>query len=222
MRAELEREKQPTSDDELRLIMRPFYWYLHSPGFQDVYDAAWSAMEVLQAHRARFERFPTELLGLATLLGRYCDDAVLDATGFEGPFGLFGPVEIAGQLAAADLAQALAPHDEAAAQKLEAVSSLLQDLHGAKHDAYFCLRVIGGDHLPSLATWLSAVGGDAPGFILHALDAFPSREVVAIYEQYIAGVKESANSERAKKALVEEARKYLDRVLERLRSEQRL
>lgn len=218
VRTTLEKKKERTvTSEEFLAVLRPYFWYLHDPGFQDLYDAAFGAMEVLQKHRDILltETLPligNDFLALATLLGHYCDDGRRNTSGFAS---LFASAEISAMLIAQKFAEQLAAANAPPehVQALERIGGLLQAIEGTRHDAYYCLRVVGSAHLEQLAEVIHAVDGDAQGFVLHALDAFKGdAKVVRFYDDYTEKVRSGDLPDEAKQALIDIANKYRARV----------
>jgi len=170
---------------DLLMLLRPFLWWRHDPGFADVYTICETAMPIILAHGEKLdEHGKTAGMFIAT----YLADGKHDGKGHE--------------IDVYNWARRFAAKLRGAEKKaLRALSTVMHDLYGSKHAAYNVLRHVGWQHPKTLG---ALIHGMAPGdqtFILHALDADLSKPgVKKFYQQFIA--------KTPYPHLVKEARRY--------------
>lgn len=194
-------------DTDVFFSLRPYCWFLHNPGFQDIMDTAESAMQTLQAHQQDLmeETNPlmgNEFLAVAKFLASYLDKGTFDPTEWRM---LFASPEIATSTTAKKYAEKLDSINTDAAQKMKDLAELMSQIEGSKHLTYWILRHIGADNLGVLEQMIHSFPSGDQTYILHALDAFPQNEdVIGFYERFI----EKTQYDNLK----EEAEKYLEAV----------
>ena len=170
---------------DLLMLLRPFLWWRHNPGFTDVYATCETAMPIILAHGDKLdEHGKTAGMFIAT----YLSDVKHDRKGHE--------------IDVYNWARRFAAKLKGAEKKaLRALSALMEDIYGKKHTAYNVLRLVGWQHPKSLG---ALIHGMAPGdqtFLLHALDGALSKPgVKTFYKQFIA--------KTPYPHLVKEARRY--------------
>lgn len=184
------------------LLLRPYYWYVSSPGFQDLMDAATTAHAAL-VRNAKLLADELSASGLPQFLEGYVNHESLDGTGWDF---LASSAELAAALdaeaAGKHLAKARKVKDAAALVEL---ARLFRAVEGAKHLTYRALRVVGPRFLDHLEALVHKLAPDDQGFVLQALDgAKKDRQVVAFYQRFI--------EETEYDGLAEEAAGYLKRV----------
>jgi hypothetical protein len=165
-------------------MLRPYYWFVHQPGFQDLYDACARASDILKARKDDLDdgyNYP----GLLTFLVGYTENESLDSTGW---IFMGGSAEIAASVGAGELASKLeelnAPAEEIAA--LQAVKTTMKRIEGGKHTAYNNLREIGDKHLDPMNAIIDTLHPSAQSFILHAMNGFKGDPaVIAFYEGFL-------------------------------------
>jgi len=187
---------------DLLLLLRPYYWYVSSPGFQDLMDAATTAHAAL-VKNAKLLREELSVSGLPQFLEGYVNHESLDGTGWA--FLACSP-ELAAALDAEAcerrLKRARKPKD---AKALGDLAHVLKAVEGAKHQTYWALRVVGASFLDQLEGLIHKLAPGDQGFVLHALDEFvKNKQVIAFYKRFIA--------ETTYDTLKEEAAGYLERV----------
>ena len=196
------------NDGDLFYLLRPYCWFLHDPGFQDIYDICNEAVEVYQKYQKDLMEKSDELIGnefvaVNTFLISYLDHERYDTSEWKI---LFASAEVATATTADKYAQKLKAIDKAAAESSLKLAALLRSIEGSKHVAYCCLRAMGDQCLGLLQTLIHKFPSDNQNYILHALDAFPgNQEVVDFYTDFIA--------QKRQEYLKEEAEKYLKQVL---------
>ena len=189
------------SRQDFVLLMRPYYWYVYDPGFQDLMDACALAHGAISRN---FDLLSDELSmsGLPQFLESYIVDEALDGTGWS--FLSCSP-ELAAAIDAETAAQKLVAAGRAKdAKLLEALARVLKALEGAKHKTYWKLRELASRFVEELDLVHRFHPADQ-GFVLHALDEFKKdKKVIAFLERFI----EQTPSE----SLKEEAAGYLEAV----------
>lgn len=165
-------------------MLRPYYWFVHRPGFQDIYDACARASDIMNARKDDLDdgyNYP----GLLTFLVGYTENEALDSTGW---IFMGGSAEIAACVGAEELAKKLeelkAPAEEIAA--LQAVKTAMKRIEGAKHMVYNNLREIGDQHIDPITAIIDTLHPSAQDFILHAMDGFKGDPaVISFYKSFL-------------------------------------
>jgi hypothetical protein len=170
---------------DLLMLLRPFLWWRHNPGFVDVYATCEAAMPIILAHKDQLDDHgKTAGMFLAT----YLADGTQDHKGHEIDVHIWAK-RFAGKLKGAEK------------KALRALSALMEDIYGHKHTAYNVLRHVAWQHPKTLGTLIHGMAPGDQGFILHALDADLSKPgVKTFYKQFIA--------KTPYPDLVKEARRY--------------
>lgn len=201
-------EKPEISKEDFLMLLRPYYWYVHNPGFQDVIDTCEKFMETLKQNKDVLleETNPitgNDFLAVGTFLANYLDVGKYDTSGWKM---LFASPEIGSAVIAEKFAKKLGELNKTdeEIQAMNNLAVLMKDIEGTKHVAYWCLRHIGADFLEQLEIVHSFPPNDQT-YILHALDAFPgNKDVIKFYKGFI----EKTSYDYLKK----EAGKYLGNV----------
>lgn len=172
--------------DDFFMLLRPYLWYVHDVSFQDLADAASSALAVLHARREELVRAPgveRDFLGLGLFLAAYLEEASADASGIGA---VVGSAELSAAVCASSLAGWLELHAQPeAASSLRALASILQTLESAKHAAYWCIRAV-GDRFVAQLDLIHTLDPADQGFLLHALAGFTDNDEVArFYDDFI-------------------------------------
>lgn len=187
-------ERRALGDTELLRLLRPFLWWLHAPGFQDVMDEAEGAMQALMDHQGRHPSFIGMPLGhpmvaLSTFLTRYIVDGLHDPTGWT-------ELRSSAEEAAASLAGYFA--DEITAEghdgaPLRALAARMKSIHEAKRESCRVLRYIGPQRLDELTGYLHDLPERDQALLLGVLDdRAGDAEVIAFYEAYAGAATDDA------------------------------
>ncbi len=156
---------------DLLMIVRPYLWWRHNPGFADVIATCEAALPVILAHIAEFGA-KGRLAG--SFLATYLDTGKHDGRGDE----------IETYLAAEGWASML---QGAEAEAMRALAALMHDIYSSKHIAYHVLRHVGWQHAATLGSLIHGMTPADQTFILHALDgSWRQRGVRQFYEDFIA------------------------------------
>jgi len=176
-------------DGEFFFILRPYCWFLHDPGFQDILDVCEDAMQVIIDHEKLLieETNPitgNEYMAVGSFLASYLDTGDYNPSAWKS---LFSSPEIAIHVAAEKYSEKLETKDAEAAAQLKKLSNIFMDLEGCKHLTYYILRHLGADYIDFFGVIIHRFPSPDQTYILHALDAFPKNTAVAnFYKQYIA------------------------------------
>ncbi len=153
------------------MILRPYLWWRHDPGFADVLATCEAAMPVLIAHVADFG---AKGKPVGIFLATYLDDGKHDGRGDE--------MEI--HVLATTWAATLKGGEAAA---MRALATLMHDIYQSKHVAYNVLRIVGWQQVGALGSLIHGLPPADQTFLLHALDASLDRPGVRrFYEDFIA------------------------------------
>ncbi len=202
-------EVEDLDDADIFFLLRPYCWFLHNPGFQDIMDSCEDAMQVLQAHTQELmeESNPimgNEFLAVAKFLASYIDKGTFDPTEWRM---LFASPEVATSTTAKKYAEQLQSIDSEASASMIQLQKTMQEIEGAKHSTYWILRHLGADYSSFLTQMIHSFPSGDQSYILHAMDAFVGDErAIAFYEHFI----EKTKYEQLK----EEAQGYLERIEE--------
>lgn len=200
------------TEEDFFYMLRPYYWFMHNPGFQDIYDTFDKALLALENHKDFFENhkdsfLKEDFMNVAVFGAVYLEKGTMQPSYWKSFFRA-ASIEICASIKAGELAEKFKELN-ATQEDIDALynlKNLLSQISGSKHVSYKCLRSIGVYFLPALKKYIIAFTGDDQSFILHALDEFKgNNDVIEFYKEYI----EKTPSE----SLKEEAQKYLSRVL---------
>lgn len=189
-------------DGEFFFVLRPYCWFLHDPGFQDILDVCEDGMEVLIENEKLLveETNPitgNEYMAVGSFLAAYLDSGDYNPTGWKN---LFASPEIAIHVAAEKYSEKLEAKAPEAAAKLKKLSNVFMQIEGCKHLSYYILRHTGADYIEFLTAIIHKFPSPDQTYILHALDAFPGNEaVVNFYKEYIAAASSDYLREVAEK-----------------------
>jgi hypothetical protein len=175
---------ETVDNDAFLGMLRPYFWYVHRPGFQDLHDSCAAALGILEAHADDLDD-GYDYPGLKNFLEGYVRDEALNSTGW---IFMGGSAEIAASVSAGSLAEKLAelgaPESEVAA--LKEVGTLMKRIEGTKHEAGNNIREIGDKHLEPLTAIIDTLHPNGQSFILHALDGnVGSADVIAFYKSFL-------------------------------------
>lgn len=195
------REGHALRDDDLLHLLRPFLWWLHAPGFQDLYDRCDRARDALALHPAHAHPAHPQRpfwAALALFLSRYLDEGLHDPTALPPPLH-FGSPELAMAGIARELAPALRERGSPdGADALLAVAADFEDVEALKHDAVAALRVFGAQRLDALAALIHDLPEDGQAHVLRALEGNAGHGVRAFFDAYIERTPDDALREAAR------------------------
>ncbi len=209
IREELDAGKkaEKLEDGEFFFALRPYCWFMHEPGFQDIMDICEDGLQVMMDNKDLLMEetnlmMGNEFMAVGTFLATYVDEGSYNPSEWKM---LFASPEIAVHVTAEKYNEKLKETDAEAAEKMARLSAVFMRLEGCKHSSYYILRHLGVDYLPFLEVMIHKFPADDQTFILHALDAFPNNtEVIGFYNRYI----EQVGSDHLRDA----AQKYLANV----------
>lgn len=157
---------------DLLMILRPYLWWRHNPGFADVIATCETAMPVILAH---IDEFGAKGKQAGSFLATYLDTGKHD--------GHCNEIEI--YIAAEEWAAMLQGSE---AKAMRALSKLMYDIYGRKHIAYWVLSRVGWQQVATLGSLIHGLPPADQTFILHALDASLHQPGVRkFYKDFIAG-----------------------------------
>lgn len=172
LRSHLDR-RAPAEITELDLLMilRPYLWWRHNPGFTDVYATCEAAMPVILAHLAKLGDKGKQT---GKFLAEFLDTGKHDGHSDE--------IEIS--VAAETWASKL---KGAEATAMRALSKLMRDIYDHKHVAYWVLRHVACQQVDSLGSLIHGLPPADQAFLLHSLDASLDKPgVPRFYKKFIA------------------------------------
>lgn len=188
---------------------------MHDPKFEDVFAAFENLMQVFETHRSFIEKHEDfdvrqDFLNLILLSLDYIEEGIIRHSSWKSFFWA-ASIEITATVTFDQVAETMQkaglPNEDI--KQVTTVKKILEDIIYAKHDAYYCLRIIGAYFLPHIKSSMANFIEDDQSFILHSLDAFiGNNNVIEFYNNYI----NNTDSE----GLKEEAKKYLTRVQEEI------
>lgn len=180
-------EKYTLRPSDLIFVLRPYMWWLHFPGFEDVMSKAEAAAQTLMAHEITLDggppRFPgSPMIALGTFLVRYIQDGLFDPTGFAA---LYASAETQAAFIAETFAAKLAAKG-IDGEALLTFAALMKAIEAAKRESHRILRQIGDQRLDELATYIHDLPEKDQDLVLRALDDFAGNPgVIAFYEAFI-------------------------------------
>ncbi|MFQ5569299.1 MAG: hypothetical protein ACE5G0_06465 [Rhodothermales bacterium] len=157
--------------DDFLMLLRPYYWFPHRPGFQDIYDTCENAMMVMKNYvDTLFDKKLNPITGnpflaMGTFLAVYLDEGRFDPSGWRK---LFASPEISASVIADEFGGKLeaANTPEEDVQALRSLAALMRDIEGSKHITYWCLRHLGADFLEELSIIHGFPAGDQSTFFM--------------------------------------------------------
>ena len=191
-------------DAEFFFLLRPYCWFMHEPGFQDIMDICEDALQTMMDNKDLLMEETNLLMGnefmsVGTFLATYVDEGSYNPSGWKLRYA---SPEVAVQATAQKYRDKL-QEDPEAAEKMNRLANLFSNIEGGKHQSYYILRNVGADYVSFLGTIIHQFPANDQTFILHALDAFPNNEeVIGFFNRYI--------EQTASDHLRETAQKYLD------------
>lgn len=195
------------SDEEFMFVMRPYYWFLHNPGFQDLVDLCDVVANLLMNHEEAILQSnvlsKSDLNGLIKFLVMYSAKGMYDTSNWM----IFASPEIAVFTDLERIIEVLKKSDtnDKELEKMQELSDVMKQIEGAKHTSYYCLRIIGASNVKNILKIFDKLSLEHKGYVLHALDgAKGNEEVIKLYEDFI--------STTTSKNLKAETEKYLERV----------
>jgi hypothetical protein len=154
---------------DLLMILRPYMWWRHNPGFEDVMATCERAMAVIVAKAETLG----DVRSVGDFLATYLDDGKHDKKGSE----------ITTKIAAERWAKRLKGKD---AKALRELAALMTDLYQKKHTSYWVLRHVGKQRTDTLAKLIHGLVPADQAFILHALDGnIADEKVLNWYRAFI-------------------------------------
>jgi len=193
-----EGNKPDISKKYFLMLLRPYYWFVHKPGFQDIIDTCESFMQTVKQNKKIFLKEADYFIAISTFLAHYLDFGDYDSSGWKM---LFSSPEIAASVIADKYAKKLGKlkKSEQEVQAMKNLKKLMEDIETAKHLAYWCLRHIADGFLEELKI-IHSFPPDYQSSILHALDAFPgNKDVIDFYKNFINKTKHEYLKEDAEK-----------------------
>lgn len=153
------------------MILRPYLWWRHNPGFADVIATCEAAMPVFMAH-AKALGGDGKRVGM--FIATFLDDGKHDGKSDEMETHVRAK-EWATKLKGAE------------AKAMTALSELMHELYSQKHVAYNVLRRVGWQQIEAIGALIHGLPGADQAFILHALDGSLGQPgVKKFYKDFIA------------------------------------
>jgi hypothetical protein len=170
------------SVSEFYLMLRPYYWYVFEPGFQDIYDLCSESYEIIRKYKTGLKE---ELMmsGIERALAAYTEEEIYDSEGWRF---LYGGIETAISSDARKISNKLKELNRGKeSETLKKLSEIMKEIESAKHITCRRLRSCGKDFLKQLDLIHTFPPYDQ-SFILHALDEFKGNEDVKnFYKEFI-------------------------------------
>jgi hypothetical protein len=158
-------------DADFILSLRPFYWYLHNPGFQDIHDQSRLVLELLSKYESQIDEYDYQ--SLVRFFENYLSDGNLAGSEIGVTTSLKSLLEKMNDTPDRDI--------------IENYLRILDSIISAKYLCYDNLREMGNLYTNSLADLTITLTSADADFILHALDGFTGDEkVIGFYEKVIA------------------------------------
>ncbi|MFO0624108.1 MAG: hypothetical protein U0325_00710 [Polyangiales bacterium] len=190
----LARDDAEVREVDVIYALRPFLWWLHAPGFQDLYDRCDLARDALARHPTlRHVGHPLHGLAaaLSLFLSGYLDEGLHDPRGLPAPLQFGSP-----ERAFAEIARSLAASlDDGAKDDVVALGDLaadLDDIDAHKPAAAALTRAFCAAGLDTLGSLIHDMPEDGQGHILRALEGVEGDGVAAFYEAFIARTPDDA------------------------------
>lgn len=195
---------QTINEEDFFFVLRPYFWFLHNPGFQQVMTSCEEALAILQQYTDTLQEEDNPMLGneyfaVVNFLGQYVQNETFDPSGWKM---LFASPEIATLTSAEKYAEQLQEKAPEGAKKLESLVDIMRRIEGTKHTAYYCLRQLGIHFTPFLQTLIHKLSTGDQGYILHAMDAFPEDpRAIEFLQTFLDTTPHEALKEQAQKSL---------------------
>jgi hypothetical protein len=194
-------------DADFFFILRPYCWFLHDPGFQDVLNICETALqEMIDNKEVLWEEtnplLGNKFMGIATFLATYVEYGDYNPSEWRM---MFASPEVNVNVTAKEYAEKLKESNASASAVFTELSELFFEIEGAKHVSYWILRRIAVDYIDFIESLIHTLPGADQAYILHAMDEQLGNEsVISFYKRFI----QNTSSEFLK----EETIKYLAQV----------